>query len=215
MARTQTQTYYEILEVPQTSSHQEIVAAYERAKTAYAPDSPALYSMFSKDEAEELRKMIEEAYLILGSEAKRKEYDQVLLSRMEHSIETQLPDFAPRESSKTPATTQSAAPVPDGFAKSRLSVYEKNEKIESEIKSVQQIDGAFLRKIRQYKNINVEQMSKETRISRSYLLAIESEDLDALPAPVFLRGFITQYARLLGLDETVAVTSYMDKVKKR
>src|SRR6185312_11288090 len=121
-----------------------------------------------------------------------------------------------------PATAVAAAPVaasipaniPDGFAKTRLSVYEVKPDVEKEIAAQTVFDGPFLRKIRQYKNINLDQLSKETRISRSYLAALEADDYEALPAPVFVRGFIAQISRLLGLAENATIASYMARFKK-
>jgi curved DNA-binding protein CbpA len=232
-AQDSEQTYYEVLEISQSAHHQEIVNAYTRAKEAYSPESPALYTMFTKEEAEEIRKLIEEAFLILGNQSKRKEYDAQLLARGSKSKSHNLPDFTPDEAGNysvksvepkknQPKESGNAEPknipltnnVPDGFAKSRLSVYETNPELEKEIATQTQFDGAFLRKIRQYKNVNIDQLSKETRIGRSYLAALEAEDFSALPAPVFLRGFVIQYARVLGLNETAVANSYMSRVKK-
>jgi curved DNA-binding protein CbpA len=224
------QTYYEILEVTSGAGHHEIIAAYHRAKEAYAPDSPALYTMFTQEEACELRKLVEEAFLILGNQTKRKEYDQLLHSRNNSMTARDLPDFSPiiqppapvnhknfqlhKTAGHMPANSISTNSIPDGFAKSRLSVYEVRQEIETEIKQQQIFDGPFLRKIRLYKNINLEQLSKETKISKSYIAALESDDYAALPAPVFLRGFVIQLARMLGLNEAQVANSYMARVKK-
>jgi hypothetical protein len=144
-----------------------------------------------------------------------------------------LPDFAPTAVSpvKTtyeplrrnqeapnlnppPPTKTNTNTIPEGFAKSRLSVYEVKNEIENEILNQAVYDGPFLRKVRQYKNINLDQLSKETRVSRSYLAAMESDDYDALPAPVFLRGFLVQTARILGLDENKVASTYLSRLKK-
>lgn len=224
------QTYYEILEISAESAHHEIVAAYEKAKAAYSPDSPALYTMFTQEEAEELRKLVEEAFLILGNQAKRREYDLVLKARMKQPTQDDLPDFIPQSPTpvkqhtpvKTtnhkvepaPQTMNPSQTIPPGFAKSRLSVYEVNEKFEAELAATTEFDGEMIKKVRQYKNINLDQMSKETRISRSYLAALESNDYDALPAPVFSRGFVVQVSRILNIDENIVANSYMSKFKK-
>lgn len=224
------QTYYQILDLSPNAAHHDIVAAYQKAKLAYAPDSPALYTMFSKEEAEELLKLIEEAFRILSNQSSRKEYDHLLLNRSRQPTAVDLPDFAPAKENSTEDGAKQVQParqspqnsfniplsgnIPAGFAKSRLSVYEVNSEIEKEIANKSEVNGAFIRKIRQYKNINLDQLSKETRISRSYLAAIEADDYEALPAPVFLRGFIIQLSRILGLEENQAATSYMSRVKK-
>ncbi|MEQ1665516.1 MAG: helix-turn-helix domain-containing protein [Bdellovibrionales bacterium] len=219
-SKNTTQNYYELLEVPIDAPHHFIVSAYQRAKEAYSPESPALYTIFTKEEADEIRKMVEEAFLILGNQSKRKEYDQLLLNRGVNPTHAKaLPDFGPVRGEPTNTTSEFTATahkstIPEGFAKSRLSVYEIKPELESEISACKNFDGAFIRKIRQYKNINIDHLSKETRISRNYLAALEAEDFEALPAPVFLRGFVVQVARMLGLDENQVANSYMSRVKK-
>ena len=46
--------YYEILEIPSTSSPEEIYEGYLRAKNTYSGDGLALYSLMTKDECEEM-----------------------------------------------------------------------------------------------------------------------------------------------------------------
>lgn len=70
------QTYYDLLEVPPDASPQEIRAAYLRAKSAYRKDSIALYSLISEEETEGFLRKIEEAYGVLSSPERRKEYDR-------------------------------------------------------------------------------------------------------------------------------------------
>jgi cytoskeletal protein RodZ len=36
-----------------------------------------------------------------------------------------------------------------------------------------------------------------------------------LPAPVYLRGFLQEYARVVGLDAAKVVASYMGRLAKR
>jgi DnaJ-class molecular chaperone len=69
------QSLYEVLEVSPDAPQEEIHQAFLRAKHTYSSDSPALYSVFSKEEAHELLKLIEDAYAVLGNPHKRKEYD--------------------------------------------------------------------------------------------------------------------------------------------
>lgn len=60
--------------------------------------------------------------------------------------------------------------------------------------------GRALREAREARELSFEDVERETRIGRRYLEAIEDEDHDALPAPVYARGFVRSYARFLGLD---------------
>jgi cytoskeleton protein RodZ len=51
-------------------------------------------------------------------------------------------------------------------------------------------------------------MAVATRISERYLRAIESDVLDDLPAPVFVKGFIRAYCEFLGAPAEEAVALY-------
>ena len=211
------QNWYEVLEVAQDASHLEIQKAYMRAKDTYSADSSALYTMFTEQEARDLMKLIEEAYSVLGNVSKREAYDRSL-----KGLHTSSPkDFAEKKSSapaKFNTQTQSASSdiaIPKGFARTKHSTYELKEEIETEIKTQTSFDGEFLKKVRQYKNLTLDHISSETRISRTYIAAIEDNNYTSLPAPVFVRGFIVQVSKSLGLPEQKAASSYMDILKSR
>jgi cytoskeleton protein RodZ len=61
--------------------------------------------------------------------------------------------------------------------------------------------GETLRRERLKRNLELEQISRELKISHKFLEAIEDEQFDKLPRGVFAKSFVRQYARLLGLDE--------------
>ena len=65
--------------------------------------------------------------------------------------------------------------------------------------------GETLRAARLAKGVSLEEAAAATRIRRSALQALEADDADALPASVYTRGFLINYARYLGLlaDELV------------
>lgn len=60
--------------------------------------------------------------------------------------------------------------------------------------------GETLRRERLRKNLNLEQISRETKISGRLLEAIEKDHFEQLPGGVFAKSFVRQYARFLGLD---------------
>jgi cytoskeleton protein RodZ len=66
--------------------------------------------------------------------------------------------------------------------------------------------GDTLRRERLRLNLDLEQIARETKISRKLLEAIESEDFSRLPGGVFTKSFVRQYARVLGLDEDEIAT---------
>jgi cytoskeleton protein RodZ len=61
--------------------------------------------------------------------------------------------------------------------------------------------GETLRGERERRNLNLDQVSQELKISARFLQALEEEKFDRLPAGVFAKSFARQYAHLLGLDE--------------
>ncbi len=61
--------------------------------------------------------------------------------------------------------------------------------------------GETLRRERVRRNLDLDRISKELKISSRLLEAIEADRFDKLPGGVFARSFVRQYARLVGLDE--------------
>lgn len=213
MSDNQFHDYYEILEVNPDASHHDIVKAYHRAKETYDSDSPALYTMFTKEEAAELRNLVEEAYQVLSNHSKRKEYDENFKGNVSTDvIAHEIEEAAKKEEAKDKPKEKLS--VPDGYKKSAFGVYEVNPDIESVIETETNFDGSFLKSVREYQKISLEQMSKETRISRSYINSVETNDYEALPAPVFVRGFIIQLCKILQLDGNKVAASYMEKFNK-
>ncbi len=60
--------------------------------------------------------------------------------------------------------------------------------------------GETLRGERRKRNLELDQVSRELKIPRRFLEAIEDERFEGLPAGVFVKNFVRQYANLLGLD---------------
>jgi cytoskeleton protein RodZ len=61
--------------------------------------------------------------------------------------------------------------------------------------------GETLRRARIERNLELNRIADELKISASMLKAIEEERFDKLPGGVFARSFVRQYARLLKVDE--------------
>jgi cytoskeletal protein RodZ len=68
--------------------------------------------------------------------------------------------------------------------------------------------GPYLQAIRIERDIRLEQVAEETRITVSTLEAIEAEDLDRLPPEVFTKGFLRSFAQAVGADPAEAVRRY-------
>lgn len=61
--------------------------------------------------------------------------------------------------------------------------------------------GETLRRERLRRNLELERISRELKISPKLLQAIEDEHFEKLPGRVFAKNFVRQYARLLELDD--------------
>lgn len=60
--------------------------------------------------------------------------------------------------------------------------------------------GAALQQERLRKQLSIEDVARQTRISRRFLVAIEADDFTALPGLIFARNFVRQYAAVLDMD---------------
>lgn len=68
--------------------------------------------------------------------------------------------------------------------------------------------GEELRREREIRAISLKEIADATKISKRFLEAIENNDHKTLPAPVFTRGFVREYARYLGLNAEDMVNRY-------
>jgi cytoskeleton protein RodZ len=72
--------------------------------------------------------------------------------------------------------------------------------------------GRYLQSIRLEKKINLEKVAEETRIGLRNLQLIEKEDLERLPAEIFVKGFLRAYAQAIGADGDKAVELYQSRL---
>ncbi|MFN0062406.1 MAG: helix-turn-helix domain-containing protein [Myxococcaceae bacterium] len=77
------------------------------------------------------------------------------------------------------------------------------------------INGEVLRRIREQQGISLQHISDRTRISRTHLENIEADRFDALPAMVYLRGFLVSLAKELGVDSQATARGYLNTVATR
>ena len=188
MKAIKNQTHYEILEVSPTATIKEIQRAYEHAKETFHIDSLAVYSLFSEEEVKEIQESIEEAYQVLMDEASRTSYNQSQFQ----TIGEQLPGNFPETQvfSREKKTSLSFIDLP-------LSAEEGVCR------------GKTLRQVRERMGIELQTISKETKIKIKILEWIEEEAHEKLPVLVYLKGFLKNYAQSLGLDPQKVVKEYL------
>ncbi len=68
--------------------------------------------------------------------------------------------------------------------------------------------GSLLRQAREDRGLTVADLADATKIPRRSLDALESGDVAALPADVFVRGFIRSYAKTVGVSEGEPLALY-------
>jgi cytoskeleton protein RodZ len=61
--------------------------------------------------------------------------------------------------------------------------------------------GAQFKRIREDKELSIPHLTATTLISERYLRAIEAGQMDSLPEPVYVRGFIRKYGDALGVGD--------------
>jgi Helix-turn-helix domain/RodZ C-terminal domain len=73
--------------------------------------------------------------------------------------------------------------------------------------------GQALREARTERGIELGEVERATKIRIRFLRAMEEDRWEELPAPAYARGFISAYARFLGLDEGALVDQYRSTVE--
>lgn len=195
------QNHYEVLELPRSAAHEEIERAYRVARDTYAADSLALYSVFGERDAITIRERIEEAYRVLSNEMTREAYDAATRTAVtpapESAPEGEVP-AAPSASVREPLTDAS-----DAFRDLEADVEEEESG---------DFDGAMLRRARLRRGFELDQIAEITKVSPLNLRNLEEEKFEDLPAAVYVRGFLTAYARTIGIDPGRVVSGYIAKV---
>jgi curved DNA-binding protein CbpA len=75
-----------------------------------------------------------------------------------------------------------------------------------------EVSGPALRRIREARGLSLRHISAVTKIGVRFLEYIEEDRFAFLPPPVYLRGFLQEYARLLGLEPRSLADAYMQRL---
>ncbi len=191
------QNHYELLEVSQDGTERQLERAYRIARATYEPSSIATYSVFSEQESAAILRRVEEAYAVLSDTRMRREYDAKL--RREEQQRPQ-PEAQPPENVAEPETIWRGEPL-------RSEALEVDEALEPEDGVY---DGAVLRRIRLELGIELEEIATITKVNPYYLKNVEANRYDDLPSDVYVRGFVKEVAKCLGLDPIEVADSYMN-----
>ena len=192
------QDHYELLELPRDASHEEVERAYRLARATWAEDALASYSVASEDELGSLRERVEQAYRVLSDADARGAYDAAL-GRLRAPVPFE-PDLGLDEEEK-----EALAPAE---LPAEIEPFEEFAGPEDG-----QWTGPALRRTRLARGLELDQINAITKINPMHLRSIEEERFDALPAAVYVRGFVSAYARCLGLDAARVANDFLERLQ--
>jgi flagellar biosynthesis protein FlhG len=178
-------SHHDVLEVERGATDEEIRRAYKRMCAVFDPENPVTFGLFDQEGLDAARARIDEAYDVLLDPARRKPY--------EISVFPEAPEDAP------PAHREER---PSGELPPAPSITPDTE-----------FSGALLRAVRESQGTSLEQISERTKVGTSYLRSIEEDEYESLPAAVYVRGFVTEFAKCLKLDPEQVSQSYLRRYK--
>jgi curved DNA-binding protein CbpA len=201
--------HYELLEIRRNATSGEVDRAYRVAQQTYADGSLALYSVFEKADAAAIRLRFDEAYRVLSDPELRDQYDRSIPDPEEKPdrFDEQIDSGELQR-----AVAHSTDEIFDPHALSPLDAAEE-EYSALEDEGSGDFDGVRLRRSRLFRGYELDDISGVTKVNPHHLRNIEEENFAALPADVYVRGFVTAYARTIGLDPRIVVPSYMARVQ--
>lgn len=190
--------YYELLNIPPNASQEDVEQAYKSAQETYAFSNQAIKEVFTEEESVMFLKIVEEAYQVLGNCELRKIYDEKTSSSSGRTEEVVSEMLLIIEDLQKKQLAEQAKPP-----------FVRDEVFEIEISSCSNWTGSMLKRLREYKQLTAENVYEKTKINPWYVTAVEDMDAHNLPAPVFVRGYVVQIAKLFGLNEKLVADTYM------
>ncbi len=203
------QTLYEVLELDPGASDEEIRRAHRRQREIYAPDSMAVMGLYTPEALAHVQARVEAAYDTLLDVGRRHAYDAAL-----------FPTGVPARRGPPPAVSAPSAPAggagsgPVTPASGVAASEQAPDLPEPIVGPDTEITGPLLRRLRESRGVALADISARSKVGASHLRAIEDERWDVMPAEVYLRGFLVEFARYLRLDPTHVAHSYLLRYRR-
>lgn len=71
--------------------------------------------------------------------------------------------------------------------------------------------GSLLSEARKKKNLTIDDVAKELKLSPDYIASIEKDDYSLISSAVYARGYLQMYGRLLGVDRDKLIAAFNAK----
>ena len=68
--------------------------------------------------------------------------------------------------------------------------------------------GKYLKRERENRKISLKEVSKQIKVREPFLRAVEEDRRDLLPSVTYVKGFLSAYAKYLGLDSNEVILRY-------
>jgi flagellar biosynthesis protein FlhG len=204
----QRETHYEVLGLPRRASQEQIEKAYQFLRQMYDDASLATYSLLDPEETKAARARVNEAHEVLRDPIRRRDYDASLdIAAREKTV---LSFSAGTLSEPQPATPppHTATPPPAVAAPNRP------EPPAPPIVLTGPVTGDHLRRLREQKGVSLQSIAATSKVGVRFLEYIETDRHSHLPARVYLRGFLQEYARALGLSPESVAEAYLGRLPK-
>ena len=185
-------TLHAVLGVTRTASDEEIRRAYKRQREIYATGGLATISLLDGEQLAAAQRKLDEAYDTLLELVRRQAYD--------------LSTFPGPEPQALSARSTRPA-----LAAEQLML---QAELQREIGPDTEFTGAMLRKVRESQGLELAEISVKTKIGRTYLQALEDERFEDLPALVYTRGFLVEFAKQLRLDPAHVQKTYLRRLRE-
>jgi flagellar biosynthesis protein FlhG len=185
---------YALLGLESGATTEQIEKAFRYLIELYGDDSLATYSLLDPGEARQVRVQLREAYDMLRDPVRRLEYD------VRHGL---ISGRAPSVASET--SVSSSAAIGETGENGERSGRARSEPCVLP----DPVTGSALKAFREERGIRLREIADTTKITLRYLEYIEADRHSALPAPVYLRGFLQGYARAVGLDPRRTTEAYL------
>ncbi|NNE36964.1 MAG: helix-turn-helix domain-containing protein [Gammaproteobacteria bacterium] len=86
--------------------------------------------------------------------------------------------------------------------------------VENEIEKEPVLIGAILKEHREKQDYSIGQVANQLHLDNRVITAIENDDHDSLPDPIYVRGYIRGYCKLLNLDTEEILALYKESARR-